>query len=126
MTIWQDIDKNEFYTQIQALHNQNRLPGANETSITRPESGHEGELSFEVEESLAHDFAFVALTQEHAKSVTAATVQFLCDPNRMSITLAMNDGVPKGVREDLTEIMTLLERCACECMFHVTCFKRPY
>lgn len=69
-------------------------------------------LSFETEERLANDFAFVSAAREGVGSVTAVCIEEKQEPLGLIIRLAANDGVRQEVKDSICAICNLLAACA--------------
>ncbi len=69
-------------------------------------------LSFEVEQRVADDLAFLAAAYEGVKAVSAVALEESVDPVGLVIRLAANGVVPQKIAETFRPIFDLLRRCA--------------
>ena len=69
-------------------------------------------LSIAMEEQLANDLAFVAISDTGPQAVRSATVQVFQNPKQFVITLASNERVPQEVQASFNKMKEVLRSCA--------------
>ena len=69
-------------------------------------------LSEEAEYQLAQDWAFIAVHDEGAHTVSASTVERKTEDGCLAISIAVNDGVADKVRSTFGELGSWLGKCA--------------
>jgi hypothetical protein len=69
-------------------------------------------LSFESEQRLANDFAFIAASQEGVDSVAAVVIEEAHEHTGLIIRIAANEGVEDETRKTLSSLCDCLMSCA--------------
>ena len=109
-SIWKDFDRESFELQTKVIHQKQHVAGCRSYARTFPSSRYDNSypLSFEVERSLADDFAFIAACQPKVEYVTAVTIELTEDEPSMLVRLAANEGIPPDVQSSFNEIFGML------------------
>ena len=79
-------------------------------------------LSFDAEQRLADDLAFIAVPEKTAKTVSAVAVEEEYDPRGLIFKLAANQGVASQTRVAFSEIFKLLELCTLKSLLYEALF----
>ncbi|GIZ49936.1 hypothetical protein CKM354_001295200 [Cercospora kikuchii] len=112
-SIWKDVDRKSMEQQIQFLYRKHHVAGRvsyTETSTSDVEETYT--IPFELERSLADDFAFIAASQPQVGYVTAAVVEQRVGETALKVKLAANEGICPAVRRSFDGIMELLTKRA--------------
>ena len=86
------------------------LPGQKTPGIDTPKFSEKRLLPLELERSLANDFAFIAATEQGARSVAACCIEEDGKRHQLTIRLAGNHGVPPDVESGIKEICNTLQK----------------
>ncbi|KAK5149838.1 hypothetical protein LTS14_010659, partial [Recurvomyces mirabilis] len=110
-SIWNDFNRESFERQTQAIYQKQHVAGCRSYAKTFPSSRYDKSypLSFEVERSLADDFAFIAACQPKVEYVTAVTIELTKDEPSILVRLAANEGVSPDVQSSLNELFSVLK-----------------
>ena len=112
-SIWKDVDRKSIEQQIQFLYRKHHVAGRvsyTETSTSAVDENYP--IPFELERSLADDFAFIAAYQPQVGYVTAAVVEQRVGETALKVKLAANEGICPAVRRSFDGIMELLTKRA--------------
>ncbi|KAF2210296.1 hypothetical protein CERZMDRAFT_45675, partial [Cercospora zeae-maydis SCOH1-5] len=121
-SIWRDIDRKRMEQQIQSLHRKQHISGrVSYTQTLSFDLEDTYAVPFEVERSLADDFAFIAASQPRVGYVTAAAVEQERDEPTLCVKLAANAGICPDVRRSFDGIMELLASYAKRGISRQTC-----
>lgn len=107
-SIWKNIDHAALDLQTQALFNKQHVTGRR-SYASSPAVDDSYLLPFEVEKSLADDFAFIAACEPQVDFVSAVAIEQLADDQSLVIKLAANEGVATYVKDKFDDIVAVLK-----------------
>lgn len=109
-SVWRDIDRATLERQMQALFAKQHVAGPRTYSDAARKDDDSYPLPFEVEKSLADDFAFIAACQPQVDFVSAVAIEQDLERDSLVIKLAANQGVAVQVKEKFEGILTVLKK----------------
>jgi hypothetical protein len=118
---WTPTSKLTFHENVVKLYNWNREPcGAEDYRCQGSQESDQYVLSYGEEQHVADHIAFLAQSEEGARTVSAVTVEEDAGGARLTIRLAGNQTPPEEVLLGLNEIMGIVEAYASEGLFLVS------
>jgi hypothetical protein len=126
-SIWKDINRATFELRTQEFSFQTGYV-AGRRAYTQRCGGERDQLyslPFEVERSLADDFAYIAACQPHVDFVSAAAIEEYETGSSFVLRLSANEGVSPMVSDKFNEIFDVLRQHAkkgrCTTLFNRQC-----
>ena len=108
-SIWIDIDRKALESQTQALFGKQHVAGRRfYAGLSAVDQNSPYHFSFEIERSLADDFAFIAASQPEVRFVSAAAIEQCKGGSSFVLRLAVNEGVSPDVRRDFDKLFGVL------------------
>lgn len=105
-SVWDGVDRAQLIRQLEDMRARSYVPDSrvysSQDDSTRSSSY---PITFDMEQQLADDFAFVAASQPTVGSVSAASVEIRVDEPKLFIRLAANGGIQPVVKETIDEIL---------------------
>ena len=118
-SIWQHLNQSEFRQRIQKLMDKNDVPGKpmihTYTAWRNRQASRYDDVSvlpFDVEERVANDIAFIAAARKDVKTVSAVALEEQNYSQGLTVRLSANGIVEAPVKDSLTSIFGLLQKCA--------------
>ncbi|KAK1047837.1 hypothetical protein LTR74_017675, partial [Friedmanniomyces endolithicus] len=126
-SIWKAIDRAALERQTQALFAKQHVTG-HRSDVEPSDLEHDRSypLPFEVEKSLADDFAFIAASQPQVDFVSAVAVEQSKGKHSFVMRLAANQGVSPDVEEKFDEMFELLRKHARKDITRDACQKQLF
>lgn len=119
-SIWREVGWDTFRKHMVSLQRAtNEVPGDPKVhSASEWQAEHADNvaikrlLPFSVEQRLADDIAFVAAAEEGPMEVSAVVLEEQTQREGLVVRLAANGLIPRGVRDTLIAMFSLLNKCA--------------
>jgi hypothetical protein len=112
-SIWKSIDRVTLERQTTALFAKQHVAGRRfYVEPSNPKDERSYPLPFELEKSLADDFAFVAASQPQVDSVSAAAIEQNESEPLFRVKLAANEGISPGVKRTFNDLFEVLRKHA--------------
>lgn len=112
---WRPDIKREFHQKVIKLQDWNREPYPPQAYRQRDKPKSDNHvLSGGVEQHIADHLAFLAQSEEGARTVSAATIEEVAGGNGMTVRIAANETPAKEVLEGLTKIGKVVEMYVAE------------
>ena len=109
-SIWKDITENVFRRHIVDLALKSHEVPKDPRTYSAPSAINL--QAFNLERTLAQDFAFIAAANEGVESTSAACVEGVAGSQSLVLRLASNEGVQSNVRSTLDKVLSTLRHCA--------------
>lgn len=112
-SIWKSIDRATLERQTKALCDKQHVAGRRfygEPSYRKDDRSYP--LPFELEKSLADDFAFIAAFQPQVDSISAAAIEQNESAPLFKVKLAANEGISPGVKRTFNDLFEVLRKHA--------------
>ena len=97
LSVWQDVSRKDFEYNVTRIQSSTRWTGLPMRQNTAQEDN-SAILSIAMEKQLAHDLAFVAISDTGPQAVRSPTVQVFQNPKQFVMALASNERAPKEVQ----------------------------
>lgn len=112
-SVWKCINRTALERQTKALSTKQHVAGRRfyaEPSCLKDK--HPYPLPFELEKSLADDFAFIAAFQPQVESVSATAIEQSENEPLFRVKLAANEGISPGVKRKFDDLFEALRKHA--------------
>lgn len=114
-SIWNAVSRDEFFRKTTELEQKVAGPAVVYTASQWPDAVAKDSgfgFSFDIEQQLADDFAFLAAREIGTFHVSAAAIELSAGGNNMMVRLAANEGIEEKVRSMFEELLEQLRKCA--------------
>lgn len=111
-SIWALVNRENFEAQTKSLSEKQHVAGRRSYSVASRDTCEAYPLPFDLEKTLANDFAFIAANEPTVGYVSAAAVEQDTTASTILIRLAANEGISTKTRNSFDSILELLNKRA--------------